>query len=57
MKYKHDIEEEEKGHEHYEHMAKGKFKKQFRSMAEDEEKHENMLKKMAKRKALKNKTK
>ena len=59
MTYKHDIEEEEKGAEHYEKMAKKhpKFKKAFKGMAKDEEKHEGKLKKMAKGKALRSKMK
>lgn len=59
MAYAKDIKEEEKGHEHYERMAKThpKFKKTFKRMAEDEEGHEEKLKKMAKAKALKKRTK
>lgn len=58
MKYKKEIEDEEKGHEHYESMAKRtpKYKRTLKEMAEDEEKHEKNLKRMAKSKALKRKT-
>lgn len=57
MTYKHDIKEEEKGAEHYEHLAKKnpKFRGTFKSMAKDEESHEAKLKRIAKSKALKKK--
>lgn len=57
--YKHDIKDEEKGHERYEMLARKDKKntKTFSRMAEDEERHEKSLKKMAKTRALKSKYK
>lgn len=51
-KFKKDIKEEHKGHEHYEAMAKKypKQRKKFLKMAEDEERHMKTLKKMGKKK-------
>lgn len=60
---KDEIKDEEKGHEHYESLAKKdpKHKALFKKMSDDEESHEKGLKKIEKKelrkKALKKKSK